>query len=59
MMGKRTLRRVSLALSLAGFLLMDLGCQPTNSSTPGPSTNKPVDQKPDTKSSGQPKPDPG
>jgi hypothetical protein len=58
MMGKRTIRRVGLALGLVGFLMVS-GCQPTGSSTPAPSTNKPPEQKPDPKQSGQPKPDPG
>jgi hypothetical protein len=57
MMGKQTIRCVGLVLCLIGFLMMDLGCQPTSNSAP--TTNKPADQKPDTKSSNQPKPDPG
>ena len=59
MMDKGTIRRVGLALGMAGFLMMGLGCQPTGRSAPAPNKNKPADQKPDAKSSGQPKPDPG
>lgn len=48
----------SLALCLAAVLTMaSLGCQPASS--PAPNTNKPANQKPDDKKSGQPKPDPG
>ncbi|HTU91515.1 MAG TPA: hypothetical protein VMF69_15640 [Gemmataceae bacterium] len=46
----------SLALCLAGALMMmGLGCQPTSSSKPEPSINKPPEQKPNK----QPNPDPG
>lgn len=48
----------SLALGLAAVLMIaSQGCQPANS--PAPNTNKPADPKPEKKSSGQPKPDPG
>jgi hypothetical protein len=58
MIQRRTVRRGGLALCLAGVVMMTgLGCQPAGN--PAPNTNKPADQKPENKPSGQPKPDPG
>ena len=52
--------KIGLALCLAGALMMTgLACQPSGTSSPSPGTSKPADQKPDKKSSGPPKPDPG
>jgi hypothetical protein len=60
MMGQRKIRRCGLALGLAAVLMMTgLACQPANTSAPAPNTNKPAEQKPDKKPSGQPRPDPG